>query len=139
MVGTRRVYNDRLLMFILRNRAPKRFAADGRPMDAATRGSLAKMKKQWRKDWEKEAALLDNEHQGAAYAELDEKLDLMRSRWLENLSPKTRKLYDAYMAADAQDRANGYYPGDDDDEADEDDENEANATPLLGDNRGPSA
>ena len=94
VVGTRRVYNDRLLMFILRNRAPKRFSADGRGMNAATRSSLARMKKQWRKDWEKEAALLDNEHQGAAYAELDEKLDLMRSRWLENLSPKTRKLYE---------------------------------------------
>ena len=138
VVGTRRVYNDRLLMFILRNRAPKRFSADGRGMNAATRGSLARMKKQWRKDWEQEAALLDNQHQDTAYAGLDEKLDLMRSRWLENLSPKTRKLYDAYMAADEQDRANGYYPGDDD-EADGDDGNEANATPLLGDNRGPSA
>ena len=123
---------------ILRNRAPKRFAADGRPMDAATRGSLARMKKQWRNDWEREAALLDSEHQGAAYAELDDKLDQMRSRWLENLSPKTRKLYDAYMAADEEDRANGYYPGDDD-EADEDDGNEANATPLLSDKRDPSA
>ena len=29
IVGTRRVYNDRLMMFMLRNRAPKRFAADG--------------------------------------------------------------------------------------------------------------
>ena len=126
---------------ILRNRAPKRFAADGRPMDAATRSSLARMKKQWRNDWEREAALLDSEHQGAAYAELDDQLDLMRSRWLENLSPKTRKLYDAYMAADEEDRANGYHPGDDDqaDGADEADGDKANATPLLSDNRAPSA
>ena len=123
---------------ILRNRAPKRFAADGRPMDAATRSSLARMKKQWRNDWEREAALLDSEHQGAAYAELDDKLDQMRCRWLENLSPKTRKLYDAYMAANEQDRANGYYPGDDD-EADGDDEDDTNATPLLSDKRAPSA
>ena len=28
VIGTRRVYNDRLLMFLLRNRAPKRFKAD---------------------------------------------------------------------------------------------------------------
>jgi len=27
LVGTRRIYNDRLLMFMLRNRAPKRFDA----------------------------------------------------------------------------------------------------------------
>lgn len=31
IIGTRRVYNDRLLMFMLRNRAPKRFAAGGAP------------------------------------------------------------------------------------------------------------
>ncbi|MCK0128172.1 hypothetical protein [Erythrobacter sp. F6033] len=31
IVGTRRVYNDRLLMFLLKNRAPSRFAADARP------------------------------------------------------------------------------------------------------------
>ncbi|MGC1271506.1 MAG: hypothetical protein WA842_13020, partial [Croceibacterium sp.] len=30
LVGTRVVYNDRLLMFLLRHRAPARFAADGR-------------------------------------------------------------------------------------------------------------
>lgn len=37
VVGTRRVYNDRLLMFILRNRAPTRFAADSyHNADAAT-------------------------------------------------------------------------------------------------------
>ena len=37
VVGTRRVYNDRLLMFMLRIRAPKRFAADSwQSADAAT-------------------------------------------------------------------------------------------------------
>jgi len=37
LAGMRRVYNDRLLMFLLRNRAPKRFAADSwQNADAAT-------------------------------------------------------------------------------------------------------
>ncbi len=140
IIGTRRVYNDALLMFILRNRAPKRFCADGRGMNAATRSSLARMKKQWRADWEQEAALLQNEHEGGAYAELDEKIDLMRSRWLENLSPKTRKLFDAYQAAQAQDHANGYWPAEEEDaDEDTDEGNERNEPPLLGDNRGPSA
>ncbi len=139
VVGTRRVYNDRLLMFILRNRAPKRFAADGRPMDAATRGSLARMKKQWRKDWEREAAILDTQQQDDSYTALDEKLGLMRSRWLQNLSPRTRLLYDAYLAAEEEDRASGYWPGDDgedEDECEEEAGSAANDPPLLGDNRG---
>lgn len=55
VVGQRTVYNDRLLMFLLKNRASDRFAADafGKP-DAATRGQLDRLKKQWRKEWEEE-------------------------------------------------------------------------------------
>lgn len=35
IVGARRVYNDRLLMFLLKNRAPSRFAADARRSPSA--------------------------------------------------------------------------------------------------------
>ena len=53
IIGTRRVYNDRLLMFMLRNRAPRRFAADGaKGMNALDKQRLAQMKKEWRKEWE---------------------------------------------------------------------------------------
>ncbi|HSM53886.1 MAG TPA: hypothetical protein VK839_06885, partial [Erythrobacter sp.] len=53
LVGTRTVYNDRLLMFLLRNRAPERFA-EGRAsaLNAVDPMELARMKKQWRKQWE---------------------------------------------------------------------------------------
>jgi hypothetical protein len=37
VVGVRRVYNDRLLMFLLRNRAPERFAAAGQGRQGSNR------------------------------------------------------------------------------------------------------
>ena len=62
IIGTRTVYNDRLLMFYLRNCASTRFTADGRsqPSRQNTRGDphyaahISKLKKQWRKEWEAE-------------------------------------------------------------------------------------
>ncbi|WP_379921172.1 hypothetical protein [Erythrobacter sp. R86502] len=49
LVGTRTRYNDRLLMFILRNRAPERFAAGGGPkgLNAVSQMQLDRLKKQW--------------------------------------------------------------------------------------------
>ena len=48
IVGTRRVYNDRLLMFLLRNRAPERFAADGaKALSAVDQALLARLKREW--------------------------------------------------------------------------------------------
>ena len=51
LIGTRTVYNDRLLMFMLRNRAPERFTS-GKPnaMNAVDKMQLTRLKKQWRKD-----------------------------------------------------------------------------------------
>lgn len=53
LVGNRRRYNDRLLMFILRNRAPERFA-DGAPkgLNAVSTMQLDKLKQEWRAEWE---------------------------------------------------------------------------------------
>ena len=57
IIGTRTVYNDRLLMFMLRNRASKRFAAHGaNGLNAVDRSMLARMKKEWRREWERERA-----------------------------------------------------------------------------------
>ncbi|MET0251591.1 MAG: hypothetical protein ABW203_05370 [Novosphingobium sp.] len=76
VVGTRRVYNDRLLMFILRNRASDRFAADSR-QSAAERSTLARLKQQWRQEWERERALIDHEATERAHDEIDAMLDRM--------------------------------------------------------------
>ncbi|MBY0342923.1 MAG: hypothetical protein K2Q29_03605 [Sphingomonadales bacterium] len=56
LVGTRIKRNDGLLMFLLRNRAPERFAAGGgaKRMNALDKQELARLKKKWRKEWEAE-------------------------------------------------------------------------------------
>lgn len=112
VVGSRRVYNDRLLMFILRNRAPKRFKADGRH-DANTRGELRKLKNQWRKEWERERALLNQGEERDAIAEIDAMLDQMRERELLWMSPATREAHDTYLRLQKEDEVNGYNPYDD--------------------------
>ncbi len=81
LVGTRTVYNDRLLMFMLRNRSPTRFA-DGRAkgMNALDRQTLARLKREWRREWEHERAILDHEESESVLHELNARLDAMRLR-----------------------------------------------------------
>lgn len=82
IIGTRRVYNDALLMFLLRNRAPKRFAADSlHNADAATRGQLERLKAQWRQEWEAEKAQQDAYDAEEVIRSLDAKLELMHQRY----------------------------------------------------------
>lgn len=54
LMGTRTRYNDRVLMFILRNRASKRCAAGGGPKGLNATGQMqhARFKTEWRKEWE---------------------------------------------------------------------------------------
>lgn len=110
IIGTRRVYNDALLMFLLRNRAPKRFAADSwQNVDAATRGQLERLKKQWREEWEAERAIEDRQKSEEAVLSIDAKLDKMveRRRALEN--PTTRAAREAYERAKEAERSAGYW------------------------------
>ena len=81
IIGTRTVYNDRLLMFMLRNRAPKRFAAHGAGgLNAVDRQMLARMKKDWRREWERERAEASRGQDGGYLAALSDKLKLMQER-----------------------------------------------------------
>jgi hypothetical protein len=80
VVGTRRVYNDRLLMFLLRNRAGKRFSADGRH-DAATRSQLARLKREWRAEWEAEQKANETPLEEVR-ASIDRKLEELRQKVL---------------------------------------------------------
>ncbi len=85
IVGTRRVYNDKLLMFLLRNRAPKRFAADNaRGLSAVDRQTLARLKREWRAEWEREAAAREAEESRDSIEALDAMLEDMRQRSLAN-------------------------------------------------------
>lgn len=81
LVGTRRIYNDRLLMFMLRNRAPKRFA-EGRAsaLSAVDKQMITRLKKQWRKEWEAEQAALQLEREVTTMESINAKIDAMREK-----------------------------------------------------------
>ena len=107
LVGTRRRYNDRLLMFILRNRAPDRFA-EGKPkaMNAIDRMEVERLKKQWRAEWEAEQPPeTRNVSAEEVRARIDRKIEELRTRveaeralqWAR-LSEETRAAWERFVA-----------------------------------------
>lgn len=82
-VGTRQVYNDRLLMFLLGNRAPHRFARGnngritGKAEAAIPRREVERLKKQWRKEWEAEQRNVTPEE---VRASIERKIEDIRRR-----------------------------------------------------------
>ncbi len=76
LIGTRTRYNDRLLMFMLRNRAPHRFADGGsKAMSAVDAMQVERLKKQWRAEWEGESGNVSAEE---ARASIDRKINAIR-------------------------------------------------------------
>lgn len=110
LIGTRRKYNDRLLMFLLRNRAPKRFAADSWQQDGAvTPDKLKRMRAQWQKEWEDERKKNDPGPE-AIRASINRKVEEMRKlvlarrqREFDEASEKTKKLYLAWQESTRED------------------------------------
>lgn len=93
LVGTRRVYNDRLLMFVLRNRAAARFAAQsGRALTPSQQKAeaerekrkLARLKDQWRAEWEAELKA-SQPTEDEIIDEIERKIEAMRAREAEAL------------------------------------------------------
>ena len=107
LIGTRRRYNDRLLMFILRNRAPERFA-DGKRvsgmggLNAVGQMELERVKKQWRAEWEAERHKVSP---AEIRASIDRKVEEIRlrlerereARWV-SLSEETREAWAHFVA-----------------------------------------
>ena len=113
-VATRRRYNERLVMFILRNRAADRYGEHGaKGPDAIGRMELDRLKKQWRKEWEDERKLGSDDDEDAVIESINAKLDTMRKRWLTRLSPRTRAAYDEYRRLEREDEEAGYRCWDD--------------------------
>ncbi|MBX7526995.1 hypothetical protein [Qipengyuania vesicularis] len=111
LVGTRTAYNDRLLMFMLRNRAPERFA-DGRAkgMNAIGKMDLKRKKKQWRKEWEEEQAQVSP---AEIRASIERKVQALRQQIAERErreSPRVKRLREQLEQALEADRAAGYQP-----------------------------
>jgi hypothetical protein len=99
-VGTRRHYNDRLLMFILRNRAPERFA-EGKPkgLGAIDTRQLERLKKQWRKEWEQESAQARNVTAAEVRASIDRKVEAIRLRLEAERTARRAALSEETLAA----------------------------------------
>ena len=111
LVGTRMVHNDRLLMFMLRNRAPGRFA-EGRAksMNAVDKMELTRLRNKWRKEWEAERAAEQLEQEAATMASINAKIDMLREREARIESPRVRAARAALEEAIAADREEGYSP-----------------------------
>ncbi|NVE93853.1 hypothetical protein [Altererythrobacter lutimaris] len=103
LIGTRKRFNDRLLMFMLRNRAPERFArgqSDLKGLNAIGRQEKRRLKAKWRRQWEKEQRSVSPKQ---LQARIDTKLDAIRKQveidranaW-ERLSEETRAAWEAF-------------------------------------------
>ena len=108
LVGTRRIYNDRLIMFLLRSRAPARFAATrAKGPDAVERQQRERLRKQWRREWTAEA-----EARAPTAAEitasLQARLDAFARQQPATMSDRTRALYEQARASHEADRRAGH-------------------------------
>ena len=104
LVGSRTVYNDRLVMFMLRNRAPDRFAGGrAKAMNAADKETVRKLKIQWRKEWEREAAIAANEQARLSGDSFVETIKQMHRRWFCAMSPAARAAYRTFREAEDAD------------------------------------
>ncbi|MFA9201281.1 MAG: hypothetical protein ACEQR8_08880 [Cypionkella sp.] len=116
--GTRRVYNERLAMLILQARLPEKYGLQrARAMNGLDRQTLARKKREWRREWELELAHKarlaglaagDGEDDQAVTDSIDEMLDRLRAADDAAMSPRTRALYEAWQASKAEDAARGY-------------------------------
>ena len=107
LVGTRKRYNDRLLMFMLRNRAPERFGnsvtkggGSLKGLNAVGKMEKRRLKKKWRKEWADERA---QTNPAETRARIDRKIEEVRlqvaaerQREWDQLSPETREAWDRF-------------------------------------------
>lgn len=109
LIGHRTVFNDRLGMFMLRNRLPQRYGAGGgaKGLSGLDKQRLKRLKKQWREEWQRERDEERGTFDGDA---LIEKLEQMHRRWYAALSRRTRAAYREFRRIERDDREAGYVP-----------------------------
>lgn len=110
LVGTRKRYNDRLLMFMLRNRAPERFA-EGRPkaLNAVGKMDEERLRKKWRAEWNAERANVSPEDVRASIdtkvGSIRREVEAQREREWAALSEETREAWELFERLKARDLA----------------------------------
>lgn len=112
LVGVRKSYNDRLLMFMLRNRAPERFAKGGgdlKGLNAVGKMEKRRLKAKWRKQWEAEQhRVTPAQIHASIEAKIDEfrhEAEEKRAAHFARLSPETRRAFALYERLKARDEA----------------------------------
>ena len=109
LVGARTVYNDRLVMFMLRNRAPERFAGGrAKAMSAADKDTLRKLKAQWLAEWERDQAIRIGQQSRDGSAAFVATIKRMHRRWFTGMSPATRAAYRVFRALEDADTTRWY-------------------------------
>lgn len=107
LVGTRRVTNDRLLMFLLRNRARERFTeGPSGTLDASSRAHMERLKREWRAEWRQEWEREQSARTPAAIGQsLAARIAGLHTEWVQAMNPETRCYYLAFrLALAAQDK-----------------------------------
>ena len=149
LIGSRTRYNDRLLMFMLRNRAPDRFAA-GRAnlkgLNAVGKMERRRLKKKWKAKWRAAWEAEEQAKRGTvqdARRLIDTKLEELRQRVLARkreewvtLTPETRDAYRHYEELRARDLGRAvqmpdHLPSEEDIEADRRAAEDAHADTLA--------
>ncbi|HEX7854189.1 MAG TPA: hypothetical protein VF503_10880 [Sphingobium sp.] len=101
LIGTRVVHNDRLLMFLLRNRAPERFGTDAMRKAAEP---TPKQVEELRRQWEQEKAQQRAEEQKDMAPKIRAALAQVRERMMEGWTDEERE-FDLWKDARMQGRA----------------------------------
>ncbi len=98
IIGTRIRHNDRLLMFMLRNRASERFAGGGGPKGpgAVSQMQLGQLKKQWLKEHE---ASQPNVSTAEVRASINRKIDVAHRQFQREVEVRWAALTDETRAA----------------------------------------
>ena len=114
LIGSRVVHNDRLLMFMLRNRAPTRFSADGRAIERRSNignplkaTELSRLKRQWRKEWEQQQAEEERQYNQSVGDDFIETLKQMHHRWFLALGPAARQAYRKFREVELAEQQSG--------------------------------
>lgn len=115
LIGTRTRYNDRLLMFMLRNRASDRFGASVgggslKGLNAVVKMEKRRLKQKWRKAWEDERRKAEAEGSDAVFQAITRKLQRAAERHHAAMSPRTRAAHAEYLRLEALDEAESYDP-----------------------------
>jgi hypothetical protein len=107
LVGRCRRYNERLVMFILRNRAPHRFADESRgdrALNAVEKMRLERLKQAWRREWAAELAAKERSPDEVR-ASIIAKLEAFEAHECQNWTPREHELRAALDAERAQRKA----------------------------------